>query len=84
MARDGSKNGRWKDGSSQSHYRKKANAPSGKVVHHLDDNKSNNTRANVRIISKSEHNKVHPEKGGVRKCKSGYIWSKKIKGCVKA
>ena len=84
MARDGSKNGRWIDGSSQTHYRNKANAPRGRVVHHLDDNKSNNTRTNVRVISKSEHNKVHPEKGGLRKCKRGYIWSKKIKGCVKA
>ena len=84
MARDGSKNGRWKDGSSQTHYRNKAKAGAGRVVHHLDGNKSNNSRSNVRVISKSEHNKVHPEKGGTRKCKSGYVWSKKIKSCVKA
>ena len=84
MSRDGSKNGRWKDGSSQTHYRNKANAKSGKVVHHIDGNKANNSNSNVRVISKSKHNKVHPEKGGVRKCKSGHIWSKKIKGCVKA
>jgi len=83
MARDGSKNGRWKDGSSQSHYRNKFNAKSGTVVHHLDGSKSNNSRSNVKLISKSEHNKVHPEKGGNRKCKKGYAWSKKIKSCMK-
>ena len=69
MARDGRKNGRWKDGSSQTHYRNKANAPKGKVVHHKDGNKSNNSKSNVRVISKAEHNKVHPERveeGSVR------------------
>ena len=83
MARAGRSNGRWKDGSSQTHYRNKANAKPGAVVHHLDGSKSNNSKSNVRVISKSEHNKVHPEKGGNRKCKSGYVWSKKVKSCIK-
>ena len=60
MARKGSKNGRWVDGSSQTHYRNKANAKPGKVVHHLDSNKSNNSRSNVMVVSKAKHNKLHP------------------------
>jgi|TARA_Y100000296_G_scaffold86243_1_gene125225 hypothetical protein len=83
MARNGRKNGRWKDGSSQTHYRNKSNAPKGKIVHHIDGNKSNNSKSNIRLVSKSEHNKEHPEKGGRRKCKSGFTWSKKAKTCVK-
>ena len=82
MARGGSKNGRWKDGSSQTHYRNKTNAKSGQVVHHSDGNKKNNSRSNLRLVSKAQHNKDHPEKGGTRKCKSGYAWSSKIKSCV--
>ena len=83
MARDGSKNGRWKDGSSQTHYRNKANNPKGKIVHHVDGNKSNNSKSNIRVISKAEHNKEHPEKGGRRKCKSGFTWSKKTGTCTR-
>jgi|TARA_Y100000296_G_scaffold26581_1_gene31266 hypothetical protein len=64
MSRKGKKNGRWKDGSSQTHYRNKANAKSGQVVHHKDGNKKNNSRSNVKVVSKSKHNKLHPEKGG--------------------
>tara|TARA_R100001086_G_scaffold107280_1_gene54059 strand:+ start:576 stop:833 length:258 start_codon:yes stop_codon:yes gene_type:complete len=64
MARKGRKNGRWKDGSSQTHYRNKANAKSGQVVHHKDGNKRNNSRSNVKVVSKAKHNKLHPEKGG--------------------
>ena len=82
MARNGSKNGRWKDGSSQTHYRNKANAKSGEVVHHKDGSKKNNSRSNIEVVSKSTHNKVHPEKGGDRKCGSGSVWSKKLKSCV--
>jgi len=82
MARNARSNGRWKDGSSQTHYRNKANAGSGEVVHHKDGNKKNNNPSNIKKISKSEHNKEHPEKGGRRKCKSGYVWSKKVKTCV--
>tara|TARA_R100000365_G_C2678067_1_gene24585 strand:- start:124 stop:447 length:324 start_codon:yes stop_codon:yes gene_type:complete len=83
MARNGRSNGRWKDGSSQTHYRNKANAPKGKIVHHIDDNKSNNSKSNIKVISKAEHNKIHPEKGGSRKCKSGFTWSKKTKACIR-
>ena len=53
MARDGSKNGRWKDGSSQTHYRNKANAKKGEVVHHQDGNKKNNNSSNLKKISKA-------------------------------
>ncbi len=83
MARKGRKNGRWVDGSSQTHYRNKAKAGPGKVVHHADGNKSNNSRSNVSVISKAEHNKVHPEKGGKRRCSEGYSWSKQSKSCIK-
>ena len=83
MARNGRKNGRWIDGSSQTHYRNKAKAGPGKVVHHADGNKSNNSRSNVSVISKAEHNKVHPEKGGKRRCSEGYSWSKQSKSCIK-
>jgi hypothetical protein len=82
MARDGSKNGRWKDGSSQTHYRNKANAKKGEVVHHQDGNKKNNNSSNLKKISKAQHNKEHPEKGGRRKCKKGYVWNMKVKTCV--
>ena len=33
-------------------------------------------------MTRAKHNKDHPEKGGNRKCKSGYVWSSKIKSCV--
>tara|TARA_Y100000593_G_scaffold29382_1_gene58456 strand:+ start:1914 stop:2204 length:291 start_codon:yes stop_codon:yes gene_type:complete len=82
MARSGSSNGRWIDGSSQTHYRNKTNAKPGQVVHHSDGNKKNNSRSNLKLISKAQHNKDHPEKGGNRKCKSGYVWSSKVKSCV--
>mgnify|MGYP003114054857 FL=1 len=82
MARDGSKNGRWIDGSSQTHYRNKTNAKPGQVVHHEDGNKKNNSKSNLKLITKAKHNKVHPEKGGNRKCKTGQVWSSKLKSCV--
>ena len=82
MARDGKKNGRWKDGSSQTHYRNKTKAKPGEVVHHLDGNKKNNNYSNLKKISKAKHNKEHPEKGGNRKCKKGHVWNMKIKKCI--
>ena len=82
MARGGSSNGRWKDGSSQTHYRNKTNAKAGEVVHHKDGNKKNNNSSNLEKISKSQHNKEHPEKGGRRKCKKGYVSNMKVKTCV--
>jgi hypothetical protein len=78
MARNGNKNGRWIDGSSQTHYRNKTNAKAGEVVHHKDGNKKNNSLSNLKKISKSKHNKVHPEKG----CKPGQVWNRKTKRCV--
>ena len=82
MSRSGSSNGRWVDGTSQTHYRNKAKAKPGQVVHHSDGNKKNTNKSNLKLISKAQHNKEHPEKGGNRKCKSGYVWSSKIKSCV--
>jgi len=82
MSRTGSSNGRWVDGTSQTHYRNKAKAKPGQVVHHSDGNKKNTNKSNLKLISKAQHNKEHPEKGGNRKCKSGYVWSSKIKSCV--
>jgi len=82
MARNGNKNGRWLDGSSQTHYRNKTKAKPKQIVHHIDGNKKNNKNSNLQVMSKSKHNKVHPEKGGNKKCKSGHIWNKKIKSCV--
>lgn len=38
----------------------------------------NNKNSNLQVMSKSKHNKVHPEKGGNKKCKSGHIWNKKL------
>ena len=69
MARGGSKNGRWIDGSSQPHYRNKTKAKSGQVVHHSDGNKKNNNRSNLRLVSKSQHNKDHPEKVAIENAK---------------
>ena len=82
MSRTGSSNGRWVDGTSQTHYRNKAKAKPGQVVHHSDGNKKNTNKSNLKLISKAQHNKDHPEKGGNRKCKSGYVWSSKNKSCV--
>ena len=82
MSRKGSSNGRWVDGSSQTHYRNKTKAKPNQVVHHIDGNKKNNKKSNLEVMSRAKHNKDHPEKGGNRKCKSGYIWNKKIKSCI--
>ena len=40
-------------------------------------------KSNIKVISKAEHNKVHPEKGGRKKCKSGFSWNKKAKACIR-
>jgi len=65
-ARLGKSNGRWKGGTSKSYRRAVANAKKndGKVVHHKDHNKKNNKRSNYKLMSRGEHNKAHPEKGG--------------------
>ena len=68
MARDGRKNGRWKDGSSQTHYRNKANAPKGKVVHHKDGNKRNNSPSNLTVLRKSVHRAIHRAKSINKRC----------------
>jgi hypothetical protein len=36
----------------------------GQVVHHKDHNKKNTKKSNLKLVSKPQHNKEHPEKGG--------------------
>jgi hypothetical protein len=71
MARPGKRNGRWKKGISKTYYRKKAGAKKGEIVHHLDKNKSNSAKSNLKVIRPTKklsaagrHNQSHPEKGG--------------------
>jgi len=66
MARKAKANGRWKGGKSSDYRRRVAGAKKGdgKEVHHKDKTKGNNKRSNFTLISKSSHNKAHPEKGG--------------------
>lgn len=33
--------------------------PANKIVHHWDDNGLNNTRNNLEIITRGEHNRIH-------------------------
>jgi hypothetical protein len=68
MMRVGSKNGAWKGGGSAHHYRRKAGAKPGEVVHHKNKNKGDNRRKNLgKLKSLASHNKRHPEKGRKRK-----------------
>jgi hypothetical protein len=64
FARMGKSNGRWKGGTSKTYYRKKAGAKAGQVVHHKDHNKKNTKKSNLKLVTKAQHNKEHPEKGG--------------------
>ena len=48
----------------------------------IGGSKKNNNLSNLKKISKAKHNKVHPEKGGNRKCKKGHVWNMKIKKCL--
>lgn len=64
MAREGSDNGRWKGGKSSDYRRRVTGAKPGQIVHHKDHNKSNNSKSNFKLMSRAQHNKEHPEKGG--------------------
>jgi len=66
----GKKNGRWKGGGSKTFRRRVTKAKPGQVVHHKDHNKKNNKPGNFSKMSRGDHNKKHPEKGG-RHTKSG-------------
>lgn len=37
----------------------------GEIVHHIDGNKRNNDPSNLKIMTQSEHCKLHFKKGGV-------------------
>ena len=66
MARTGKDNGRWKGGKS-SDYRRSVmglHKGDGKIVHHKDHDKSNNSKGNFKVTTRGGHNKLHPEKGG--------------------
>ena len=36
--------------------------PNGKIIHHIDHNPLNNSIENLEAVSRSEHNRLHPEK----------------------
>ncbi len=69
MARTGKSNGRWQGGRSKSYRRAVTKAKKGEIVHHKDKNKANNKKSNFKKMSKAQHNKSHPEKGGAHKKK---------------
>ena len=52
---------RWNDSNGLVH-RNVAHAPSGKVVHHIDGDKSNFRKSNLHVISRSEHTSLHARK----------------------
>lgn len=67
MARTASDNGRWKGGKSSDYRRRVMGAKKGDgtIIHHKDENKSNNKKSNFQKLSSiGAHNKHHPEKGG--------------------
>ena len=63
LMRTGAQNGSWKGGKSAHYYRRKAGAGPGDVVHHRNKKKADNRKKNLRITTRSGHNKAHPEKG---------------------
>ena len=52
---------RWRD-SNRLVHRDVAHAPSGKVVHHRDGNKSNFRRSNLAVMDRSDHSSMHAKK----------------------
>jgi hypothetical protein len=52
---------RWNDSNGLVH-RSVAHASSGKVVHHIDGDKSNFRKSNLRVMSRSEHSSLHAKK----------------------
>lgn len=70
MARFKDENGRWKSGKSSDYRRRVTKAKKGELVHHMDHDKTNNSKGNFAVIKPSSgctaignHNKKHPEKG---------------------
>jgi hypothetical protein len=52
---------RWSD-SGRLVHRDVAHAPAGRVVHHIDGDKTNFRRSNLRTMSRSEHSSLHSKK----------------------
>lgn len=83
----GSKNGMYDQG--QRSYRKKAGLKDndGKLVHHKDGNRANNSKSNLEVVPKSkrgEHEKKHDraknfQSSGGRKPKSTKAKAKRLK-----
>lgn len=67
--RFGKSNGRWAGGKSVSYYRRKAGKKpnDGKIVHHVKKGKKYGKGygpgAKYKLVTPSQHNKLHPEKG---------------------
>ena len=64
----GSKNPMYKDG--RRSYRKITGATSGQIVHHKDGDRTNNTKSNLKVISKSQrsaHEKAHNREKNFKK-----------------
>ena len=76
MARFAGDNGRFKGGKSSDYRRRITKAKPGELVHHKDENKSNNKKSNFEVLKPSKgisaigkHNIAHPEKGRKKKKK---------------
>jgi hypothetical protein len=68
--RFGKQNGAFKDGTSPHAYRLKAKAKPKEVVHHVNENKKDVRKSNLKVLKNTKglsaaakHNKAHPEKG---------------------
>lgn len=56
-------NGRWKWWKSSDYRRRITNAKPWEIVHHIDENKSNNDKSNFQKVDWIwKHNQEHPEK----------------------
>lgn len=40
----------------------------GEIVHHIDGNKRNNDKSNLKVMTQSEHCRLHFTKGGIKSC----------------
>lgn len=58
----GKNNPSWKGGVHQDYYRRITGAKKGDVVHHVDGDRSNGAKSNLRVIKKKDrwkHDKLH-------------------------